>query len=126
MQRLRQGIAHCVPASKAVVLTGLGAELTFRNDSLVHVSPRAITPRLDSAGIGEAGNISRLKGRDDFFVYSLSGRNIRLLRSSGMPVYYFSDYLPSTEIMQFGYNPYQGGLNRLDISGPTACYSRAV
>jgi hypothetical protein len=126
MQRLRQGIARCVPASKAVVLTGLGAELTFRNDALVQASPTAITPRLDSAGIGELGNISRLKGHDVFFVYSLSGRNIRLLRSSGMPVYYFSEYLPSTEITQFGYNPYQGGLIRLDISGPTACYSRAV
>ncbi len=126
MQRLRHGIGQCVPAPRAVVLTGLGAVLTFRNDALVRVSPTAISPLLDSAGIGEAANTSRLKRRSVFFVYALSGRNIRLLRTSGIPVYFFSEYLPSTEITEYGYNPYQGGLIRLDISGPTACYNRGA
>jgi hypothetical protein len=123
LERLRSGIDRCVPARRAVVLTGLGATLTLDNSALVPAQPRDMAPGIEDGGILEANNLHRLRTRPVFFVYALSASNIALLRAAHYALYYFPAFAPAIEIDQFNVDPYRSAMTALQTSGAHACFA---
>lgn len=122
MEVLRNSLGQFDLSDKAVILTGLGAILTYQNHVLVPADYREVSLQMDENGISESANIHRLRGRDVFFVYALSQENVVLLKQQGFDIYIFSEAAPSIAIHKYRYDPYQIGIERLDILNEEAFY----
>ncbi|MEO0099847.1 MAG: hypothetical protein ABIL04_02515 [candidate division WOR-3 bacterium] len=122
LEYLREGIAKINLPNKVVILTGLGPQLTYKNNWLVEAKKEDLTEDLEPNGI--SGPIFRIKNREIFLVHSVSLENAIRLQKGGYGLYMFSFYAPGVAIHKYHYDPYQLGIKELKITGRDAFYRR--
>lgn len=123
LELLRVGIGCFDESTRAVILTGMGPILTYRNNRLARADYAEISPRLLAEGIWEQGNIHRVSGRDVYLVYAVSKENVSLLHEEGFDIYIFSRFAPSVAITKYHYNPYDLGIKKLSIMDENSFYN---
>lgn len=126
IELLRSNIGNFNLSNKAIILTGMGVQLTYENRSLANVNYRDISPKLKEKGILEISNVCKITGRDVYLVYGLSRGNVDLMRKEGYEIFTFSELAPSIAINEFGYNPYNIGIKKLDVMNSRAFYKKGV
>jgi len=122
LELLRNGIGQFDRSDKAIILTGMGAILTYKNNALLPADYNEISPDLLKGYIGEIDKFDRIVGRKVYLVYSLPKDIITKLREQGYSIYMFSFSAPSVAINKYKYNPYQMGIERLDVFNKKAFY----
>lgn len=131
-EALRAGLESLPAPGKAVVLAGIDLPLTYRNPH-VECVPLDRFPDVRDAFRYTAedpllhriqGTICKLKGRDVFLVTSLPKRICQDLQWRGYTLYIFSALAPRYALTMHGYNPDELGIEKLDISGPSAFFRR--
>ena len=119
---LRSRISKFERLNKTVVLTGMGQQFTYKNDALVPVDYMDISQALDPKGIRGSSDIYKLAGRNIYFVYSLSKQNVTLLQKKGYDLCVFAGPGAAFTLTEFGYNPYNLGIERVEVLNNRAFY----
>jgi len=122
LEALRSGVTRFSDSERAVIVHGYGPMLGFDNPGLARADYWAISAELDPAGISDADAVNRLPGREIYLVSGLSRDNVTLLQREGYTLYCFSESAPSLAMHGFGYDPFQVGMRRLEVSGEKAFY----
>jgi hypothetical protein len=120
MQALRDRVRRFNLSDRAVILTGMGPELTLRNESLVPADYRDISPRLSDKGVWGASDICKLDGSDVYLVYMLSRDNVMTVIKEGYDVYAFDPGVTRQTIDVCHYDIDELGIERLDSRDPAA------
>jgi hypothetical protein len=122
---LRAGISTLRGLGRAVVLTGMGGELTMGNDLLAPVSSDELAPNLSptltQAEYRASATTYRLRDTDVFLVHTLERSDADRLRSLGYRLYMFSEFAPSMAA-SLGSDPYSLGVEILPILDSNAFY----
>ena len=117
--RLREGLNRFDRSDKAVVMTGMGPALTFRNPVLSPVPSATISPEL----AGESNALwHRIDDRDVYLTHSVSIKGCAVLRRLGYDLYMFSEAAPSAIQIVYHYDPYKAGIRPVEIMTPHAFY----
>jgi len=122
LELLRGGVGDFNLSDKAVILTGMGAILTFDNDSLQPASSDEIFGEQIDYHILESADIYKIKGRQVYLLYALPLEGVKLLQTRGYDLYLFSHFAPSVVMNVYKYNPYEVGIGMLEIFGDDAFY----
>jgi len=123
-QELRSGIGELRGLGKAVVLTGVEDQLTWRNPALETARAAEICACLEAADHQPLSPVFRVVNSDVFMTFSLSSSNVERLRRANYRIYMFSEYAPRWTMDMFGYNPYDQHIDVLPILSPDAFYKR--
>lgn len=122
MELLRAGIGKFEESDKAVIMTGEGPKLTYKNDILVRADCKEMLPNLLEEDTCEISDVHRIIGREVYLVYCLPRDYVSMLREQGYRIYMFPETAPSTAIHKYGYDPYQIGVKTLEIFNKEAFY----
>lgn len=123
--QLRNGICGFDGSEKAVILTGMGPQLAYKNPALRKVEYGDISPHLDPGGIREPQDIYAVFPRKVFLVNSLSKENARRLIGEGYDLFTFTELAPSISMNLYGYDPYRQGIRPLEIFSGNAFYKKS-
>ena len=122
LELLRNGIGCFPGASKAVILTGMGPDLTYKNQFLVKASYTDISSQLDQNGIWGMDHITKIANKNVFLIYALSKDNCAFLQKDGWKIYIFSEHAPAIVYNAYKFDPFNIGIEKLEVLNPNAFY----
>jgi hypothetical protein len=124
LRLLRSGVGQLQFSNRAVILTGMGAGVTYKNHALVRSAYEEVSPELQMEGIDEPTNIYRIAGQRSYLIYGLSRENVALLGEEGYEIYAFSEFAPGVAINYHDYDPFAMGIRKLNVFNEQSFYKK--
>ncbi|MBW7996491.1 MAG: hypothetical protein FVQ81_07995 [Candidatus Glassbacteria bacterium] len=109
LNRLRDSLPSLPVTEPALVLTGMGPQLSFGNPHLAHAGKTAMFPLSDES----VPRFFRLPDREVYVAGHLAPGEAEILRHDGFSLYYFSTRAPSAAMRLHGYHPAELGMARI-------------